>query len=130
ERLLTVIAAFLGGVSLLLACGALGGLVSHMVAGRTSEIGLRITLGAERHTVMALVLREAVALALVGGVTGVGLALAGGRLVASFLSGLQPTDPVAVAVAAALMLLTAMVAGYLPARRAADIDPIEALRAE
>jgi putative ABC transport system permease protein len=130
ERLLTVIAAFLGGVSLLLACGALGGLMSHTVASRTSEIGLRIALGAERHVVMALVLREALALALAGAAVGVGLALAGGRLVASFLNGLQPTDPLAVGAAAAVMLATATVTGYLPARRAARIDPIEALRAE
>jgi predicted permease len=130
ERLLTVIAAFLGGVSLLLACGALGGLMSHMVASRTSEIGLRVALGAEPRTVTALVLREALALALAGAVAGVGLALAGGRLVSSFLHELQPTDPVAVGAAAALMLVTATVAGYLPARRAARIDPIAALRAE
>ena len=130
ERLLTIIATFLGGVSLLLACGALGGLMSHMVASRTSEIGLRIALGAERHAVTALVMREALALAVVGAVAGVGLALAGGRLVESFLHGLQPTDPVAVGAAAALMLLTATVTGYLPARRAARVDPIEALRAE
>jgi ABC-type antimicrobial peptide transport system permease subunit len=130
ERLITVIAIFLGGVSLLLACGALGGLMSHMVASRTSEIGLRIALGAERHAVTALVMREALALALVGAVAGVGLALAGGRLVAGFLHGLHPSDPVAVGAAAALMLLTATVTGYLPARRAARVDPIEALRAE
>jgi putative ABC transport system permease protein len=130
ERLVTVIAIFLGGVSLLLACGALGGLMSHMVASRTSEIGLRIALGAERRAVMALVMREALALALVGAAAGVGLALTGGRLVAGFLHSLQPTDPVAVGAAAALMLLTATVTGYLPARRAARIDPIEALRSE
>ena len=130
ERLVTVIATFLGGVSLLLACGALGGLMSHVVASRTSEIGLRIALGAERHAVTALVMREALALAFAGAAVGVALALAGGRLVAGFLHGLQPTDPVAVGAAAALMLLTATVTGYLPARRAARIDPIEALRAE
>jgi predicted permease len=130
ERLLTVIATFLGGVSLLLACGALGGVVSRMVASRTSEIGLRIALGAERHAVAALVLREALALTLVGAVVGVGLALAGGRLVASFLHGLQPGDPAAVGAATALMLLTAAITGYLPARRAARVDPIEALRAD
>jgi ABC-type antimicrobial peptide transport system permease subunit len=130
ERLLTIIAAFLGGVSLLLACGALGGLMSHMVASRTREIGLRIALGAERGAVTALVMREALALALAGAVVGVGLALASGRLVAGFLHDLQPTDPVAVSAAAALMLLTASVTGYLPARRAARVDPIEALRVE
>jgi predicted permease len=130
ERLLTVIAAFLGGVSLLLACGALGGLMSHMVASRTSEIGLRIALGAERHAVTRLVMREAVALTFAGAVVGVGLALAGGRLVASFLNNLEPSDPVAVGAATALMILTATITGYLPARRAASIDPIQALRAE
>jgi predicted permease len=130
ERLLTVIAAFLGGVSLLLACGALGGLMSHMVASRTSEIGLRIALGAERHAVTALVMREALVLALVGAVVGVVLALAGGRFVAGFLHDMQPTDPLAVSAAAALMLLTAAATGYLPARRAARVDPIQALRAE
>ena len=130
ERLVTVIAAFLGAVSLLLACGALGGLMSHMVASRTSEIGLRIALGAEPRAVTALVMREALMLAGAGAVAGVGLALAAGRFVAAFLNDLQPTDPLAVGAAAAVMLLTATVTGYLPARRAARVDPIEALRAE
>ena len=130
ERLVAVIAAFLGAVSLLLACGALGGLMSHMVASRTSEIGLRIALGAEPRAVTVLVMREALMLAGAGAVAGIGLALAGGRFVSAFLHDLQPTDPVAVGAAAAVMLLTAMVTGYLPARRAGRVDPIEALRAE
>ena len=130
ERLIAVIAAFLGAVSLLLACGALGGLMSHMVASRTSEMGLRIALGAEPRAVTALVMREALMLAGSGALAGVGLALAGGRFVATFLHDLPTSDPLAVGAAAAVMLLTATVTGYLPARRAARVDPIEALRAE
>jgi putative ABC transport system permease protein len=128
ERLLTVIAAFLGVVSLLLACAALGGLMSHMVRSRTSEIGLRIALGAEHYAVTTLVLREALLLALGGAVAGVAVALALGRFVASFLHDVQPTDPIAIVAAASVILLTATVTGYLPARRAARIDPNEALR--
>ena len=94
ERLITVIAAFLGAVSLLLACGALGGLMSHMVASRTSEMGLRIALGAEPRAVTALVMREALMLAGSGAIAGMGLALAGGRFVATFLNDLPPSDPV------------------------------------
>jgi predicted permease len=130
ERLVTVIAAFLGAVSLLLACGALGGLMSHMVATRTSEIGLRMALGAERHTVAALVLREALALTSAGALVGVVLALAGSRFVASFLHDLQPSDPISIGAAALVLLVTGTLTAYLPARRAARIDPIEALRME
>ena len=130
ERLITAIATFLGGVSLLLACGALGGLMSHMVATRTSEIGLRIALGAERHAVTALVMRQALTLTVIGGAAGIALALLGGRLVAGFLHDLRPSDPVAVGAAAAFLFVTATVTCYLPARRAARIDPIQALRAE
>lgn len=130
ERLITVIAAFLGAVSLLLACGALGGLMSNMVASRTREIGLRIALGAGNHDVVALVMREVGLLTATGAVAGVGLALAGGRFVADFLHDLRPTDPLAIGGAAALMIATAVLAGYRPARRAASVNPIDALRAE
>ena len=95
ERLITVIAAFLGMVSLVLACGALGGLMSHLVATRTREIGLRLALGAERRLVLGLVMRQALAIAALGGIAGLGLTLAGGRLVAGFLTGIGPDDPLA-----------------------------------
>ena len=113
-----------------IACGALGGMMSHMVASRTSEMGLRIALGAEPRLVMGLVMREALLLAGCGALAGIGLALAAGRFVGSFLHDLQPTDPVAVGAAVTVMLVTAAATGYLPARRAAGVDPIEALRAE
>ena len=93
-------------------------------------MGLRIALGAEPRVVIAMVRREALLLAGAGARVGIGLALAGGRFVATFLHDLRPTDPIAVGAAVAVMLLTAMVTGYVPARRAATVDPIEALRAE
>jgi putative ABC transport system permease protein len=130
ERLLAVIAAFLGGASLLLACGALGGLMSHLVTARTREIGLRLALGAERRTVLGLVMRQALTVATLGAVAGLGFTLAGGRLVASFLTAVGPADPWALTAAAAILLITTAVAGYLPARRAARVDPMVALRWE
>jgi len=130
ERLITVIAAFLGMVSLVLACGALGGLMSHLVATRTREIGLRLALGAERRLVLGLVMRQALAIAALGGIAGLGLTLAGGRLVAGFLTGISPGDPLALAAAAGLLLATTAAAGYLPARRASRVDPMVALRVD
>jgi predicted permease len=130
ERLIAVIAAFLGATSLLLACGALGGLLSHLVTARTREIGLRLALGAERRSVVRLIMRQALTVATLGAIAGLGLTLAGGRLVATFLSAVGPADPVALSAAAAIMLGTSAIAGYLPARRASRVDPMVALRAE
>jgi predicted permease len=130
ERLITVIAAFLGIMALVLACGALGGLMSHLVASRTREIGLRLALGAERRRVLGLVMRQALAIAVLGGVAGLGLTLVAGRLVARFLTGIRPDDPLALAAAAALLLATTAAAGYLPARRASRVDPMVALRVD
>ena len=130
ERLITVIAVFLGVVSLVLACGALGGLLAHLVAGRTREIGLRLALGAEQRTVMAMVLRDGLTLVGFGAIGGLALTLAGGRLVEGFLYNLKPSDPVALGAATLLLVITAALAGYLPARRAARVDPMVALRTE
>jgi predicted permease len=130
ERLITVIAVFLGTVSLLLACGALGGLMSHLVAARTREIGLRLALGAERRLVLGLVMRQALAVAAAGAVAGLGLTLAGGRLVARFLTGTRPDDPLALAAAGVLLLATTAGAAYLPARHASRVDPMVALHTE
>lgn len=130
ERLITVIAVCLGTVSLLLACGALGGLMAHLVAARTREIGLRLALGAERRLVLGLVMRQAMTVAALGAVAGLALTLAGGRLVAGFLTGIRPHDPLALTAAAVLLLGMTAVAGYLPARRASRVDPMVALRAE
>jgi predicted permease len=130
ERLITLIAVFLGIASVLLACGALGGLMSHLVTARTREIGLRLALGAERRSVLGLVMRQTLVVAIAGATVGLGLTFAGGRLVAGFLSTISPLDPWALAAAAAILLLTSALAGYIPARRAARVDPMVALRTE
>lgn len=130
ERLLATIATFLGVVSMLLACGALAGLMSHVVGSRTVEIGLRMALGADRRRVAGLIVREGLILVLPGGAAGLALAHAGGRFVAHLLHDVRPGDPWSVAAAATVMLVTAALAGYLPARRAARVDPIRALRSE
>jgi ABC-type antimicrobial peptide transport system permease subunit len=100
------------------------------VAQRRTEIGLRMALGAERGRVLRMVLRESLRLALAGLAAGVPLAIAGTRVLDSMLFGLAPRDPLTLAVAALSMLVLAAVAGYLPARRAARVDPMVALRAE
>ena len=130
ERLLTIIALFLGAVSLVLACGALAGLMSHLVTARTREFGLRLALGAERRSVVGLVMRQALTVAVAGGIAGLGFCLAGGRLVSSFLTTIGPSDPPALAAAAAILLGTAAIAAYIPARRASRVEPMVALRAE
>jgi len=130
ERLLAVIAAFLAATALLLACGALGGLLSHLVTARTREIGLRLALGAPRVSVLRLILTQAMIVAVTGGAAGLALTLAGGRLLAGFLSAVEPADPLALGGAAAILLATTAAAAYLPARRAAQVDPMVALRAD
>jgi ABC-type antimicrobial peptide transport system permease subunit len=130
ERLLTIIAVFLGAVSLVLACGALAGLMSHLVTARTREFGLRLALGAERRSVVGLVMRQALTVAVAGGIAGLGFSLAGGRLVASFLTTIGPSDPVALTAAASALLVTTAIAAYIPARRASRVEPMAALRAD
>lgn len=130
ERVIAIIAAFLGAVSLVLACGALGGLMSHLVVARTREIGLRLALGAERRLLLALVMRQALTVAGLGVIAGLGITLLCGRLVLRFLTGISPDDPLALMTAGGLLLVTSAAAAYLPARRAAHVDPMVALRTE
>lgn len=117
-------------LALVIACVGLYGAVSYNVARRTGEIGIRMALGAQRGGVVRMVLREVLALAAVGLAAGLAVALASSRFVASFLYGLTPNDPVALALAAAILLAAVLAAGYAPARRASRIDPVTALRAE
>jgi len=125
----TLLTAF-AGTALFLAALGLFGVISVGVSQRTREIGVRMALGARAGDVLRLVLREAATLAMVGIAVGLGAALVLSRTLGTLLFNLSPTDPVAFAAAPLVLLLTAVVAAMLPARRAAHIDPIEALRSE
>jgi predicted permease len=130
ERLIAMLAAFFGGLALLLASMGLYGLMSHMVTRRTSEIGIRMTLGAARRDVLWLVLRQAVLLVAVGIVSGVPVTFALTRTVSSLLYGLSPSDPLTLSAAVLMLFSVASLASYLPARRASRLDPMTALRSE
>jgi len=130
ERLLATLSFFFGLLALLLACIGLYGILSYGVASRTNEIGIRMAIGAGRREVFWLILRESLLLVVVGVVVGLPIIFAVTRLASSLLFGLTPTDPVSLFVAALLMLLVALVAGYLPSRRATRVDPLVALRTD
>jgi predicted permease len=128
ERLLARLMTVFGGFALILACIGLFGATSYAVGRRTNEIGVRVALGAQRAQVVWMVLRQVVVLTAAGLLLGVPAALAAGPLVGSLLFGVGPRDAVVVAGAAALMLAVAVAAGAVPARRAARVDVLSALR--
>jgi putative ABC transport system permease protein len=117
-------------VALLLAAVGIYGLMAFTVSQRTQEIGLRMALGASRANVTRLILRQGILLSLVGLVLGTGGAIAVGRAMQSTLYGVGALDGIVIALVATVLFITAMFASYLPARRAASIDPMQALRSE
>ena len=122
-----VLGAF-GAVAALLAAFGLFGVMSYVVSQRTREIGIRVALGARPGDVRLLVVRRALALTLTGLALGLAAALAGARVLAAFLVGVEPTDPAILLGAAGLFTGVALLASWLPARRAAAVDPMRALR--
>ena len=130
ERLFARLTGFFGALALVLGCIGVYGVMAFAVTRRTREIGIRMALGANRSEIVGMVLRETLALVAIGVVLGVLAALEASRVVASFLFGLKPNDPLTIAGAALLMVAAAAFAGYVPARRASRVDPMVALRYE
>jgi predicted permease len=120
----------LGGLALVVALAGLYSLLAYLVTLRTRELGLRLALGAQREDILALVLRGAGVLLLAGTVAGVGLSLLTARLLHSFLFGVKPYDPLTLIAAPVLLLAVGTFAAWLPARRASQLEPMEALRTE
>ena len=130
ERLMATLSGAFGFLAGLLATLGLYGVIAYMVARRQNEIGVRMALGADRARVIRLVLREAAMLLCVGVAVGVAIAAWAGRAAASLLFGVQPYDPVSMLLATALLATVALAASYGPARRAAGLDAMAALRNE
>jgi predicted permease len=130
ERLLAQLSSFFGGLAVLLACIGLYGLMGYIVTRQTGEIGVRRALGAERLDIFKMVMRKVLVMVTLGVCVGVPAALVATRLISSYLFGLKATDPLTIILCSLLMLTIAALAGYLPARRAAKVDPLVALRYE
>src|SRR5205807_3458669 len=118
ERIVAQLSSFFGGLALVLACIGLYGLLSYEVTRRTREIGIRMALGARRPDLIRLVVWQGVALALAGTAAGVAAALAIGRLLTKLLFGVKPSDPVTLVGVVVLLVAVALIAAFVPARRA------------
>lgn len=130
ERLMATLSGFFGFLAVLLATIGLYGVMSYTVARRTNEIGIRVALGAQRSDVIGMIMREAAVLLMLGVVLGAALALVAARTAASLLYGLKPHDPLTLALAVFALATVAALASFLPAHRAARLDPMAALREE
>jgi putative ABC transport system permease protein len=130
RRLSMILLGVFAGLAVVLACVGIYGVVSYLVGERTHEIGLRVALGAQRSDVMRLVLGEGAKMALAGVVAGLAAAFGLTRLMANQLFGVTPHDPLTYAAVAVLLMLVALFACYVPARRAVRLDPLAALRCE
>jgi len=130
ERLIAELCGFFGALALVLAATGIYGVMAYAMSRRTNEIGLRLALGADRKDVLYMVLRETMLLTAVGIAIGLPAALAATRLIGASLVGLTASDPSTFVIAVLVVLIAAVLAGFVPAARAARIDPMSALRQE
>jgi predicted permease len=130
QHLVAELSAFFGLLAVFLSCIGIYGLMSYVVSRRTNEIGVRMALGAERRQVLWSVMRESLWLVTLGIVIGVPVAIAGSRLISSMLYGLRAGDPITLLAGIGALSTVAVLAGYLPARRASLVDPMISLRYE
>jgi putative ABC transport system permease protein len=130
QQFFSLLVGSFAALAVVLAAVGIYGVLSYAVTQRTREIGIRISLGASRGRVLGEVMREGMRLAAIGLVAGMAGALASGRVLASFLHEVTPADPLVLVITAGLLAMVALVACYLPARRAARLDPMAALRYE
>ena len=124
------VSGFFGVLTLALACFGLYGLLSYEVAWRTRELGIRMALGAQSRDILNLVIKQVVVIITIGLATGIAIALGVTRFMSKVLYNVRPNDPATIAGVAALLAVVALIACYLPARRAIHTDPIIALRHE
>jgi putative ABC transport system permease protein len=129
-RVLSQFVGIFAGFALLLAAIGIYGVMTYSVAARKQEMGIRMSLGAEPRNIVKLVMGQGMRLALIGVAIGIAASLVLTRLISTLLFGVSATDPLAFSVAAVVLVTTALVACYLPARRATRVDPIVVLRSE
>jgi putative ABC transport system permease protein len=129
-RLTTLLLGIFAGLALIIAATGVSGVIAYAVSQRTQEIGIRMALGARRSQVLAMILKQGLMIVALGLAVGVAASFAAGRFLAGFLFETSPSDPVTFAVVLLVLVAAALVASFLPARKAASIEPTKALRSE
>ena len=130
QRFLLLLFGVFGGLALLLACIGIYGVLAYLTTQRVPEIGVRMALGASALDVMRLVFRQSLGMILAGIGVGIAAALAAGRLLERLVAGVRPMEPLTFTIMISVLVVAALLASFVPARRASRVDPMSALRQE